>query len=68
MEDIEPLPETNTQKFTVGPSINCPLKECHFERVKTMEVKCSKCGRGYVLSPECEVKDGHIYIDNMFLI
>ena len=68
MDEAHELPKIEGEKLTIGPSVNCSNKTHEFDRIKSMEAKCRKCGVGYILSPDCEVKDGHIYIDNMFLI
>ena len=74
-QSVDPLPdssgefwkEAKTERIKLGPSITCERKAHEFIR-KGREAKCKKCPMGFVLSGQEEVKEGHIYLEDQFLI
>jgi hypothetical protein len=50
----------------LGP--NLITGEHNFTYISGTEVQCTKCPLGYVVGANTEIKDGHIYIENKFLV
>lgn len=42
--------------------------EHSFEYITGTEVMCTKCPLGYVVGPNVEIRDGHIYIEDKLLV
>jgi hypothetical protein len=70
---LDPLPKSSDD-YWQGADINkhelkeTPRCEHFFVRTKGTEVECKKCRMGYFLTPEFEVKQGHIYEHDTLII
>jgi hypothetical protein len=64
--NLNPLPASD-DKFWEYAEVNkiemskSPECEHYFVRTKGTEAECRKCRMGYFLTPEFQVKKGHIY-------
>lgn len=54
------------QLVKLGP--NLITGEHNFTHISGIEVQCTKCPLGYVVGPETEIKEGHIYIEEKLVI
>ncbi len=58
--------ESKPEMVTLKPNIIG--QEHYFEYVNGTEVMCTKCPLGYGVTPDTEVKDGHIYLEGNLVI
>ncbi len=65
-KDLENLQQEENNIVTLKPNIIC--SEHYFEYVNGTEVMCTKCPLGYGVTPDTEVKDGHIFLEGNLVI
>lgn len=54
--------------YKLQPSITCGKQEHFFKLVSASAAECTKCPVGYPLPLGSEICDGHIYINNKFVL
>ena len=57
--------EAEVKKIKLEDSPRC---NHYFERVSGIRAECKKCRVGYFLTPDIQVKKGHIYIEGELVI
>jgi len=60
--------EDGSELVRLKPSLNCKNNEHFFYRIGSQEAWCNKCPVGYPLSFGTEIREGHIYINDEFVI
>lgn len=73
MEKLEPLPPSNDAYWEHSEVDTVQLQgkrqcEHEFKHQTALEVECTKCRAGYVLSPGMVLRDGHIYKEGLFIV
>lgn len=75
LNKLDSLPPSDDEYFTKYEAdtkkIVLPkIQECkhYFVRKSGTETECQKCGAGFYLTPEFNVKEGHIFKEDQFVI
>ncbi len=55
------------EKYELHKPVTCKKEDHFFKEVAAGDVRCTKCGLGYLLG-DCEIIDGHIYLKGQILI
>jgi len=72
-ETLDALPESS-HKFWRGAEVNkitlrsAPKCSHYFIRRSGREVECRNCHAGFFLTPNWDVKEGHLYVDNKLVL
>lgn len=75
MKQLDPLPpssdeyftkyEADTSQITIKENARC---EHYFVRTSGMECECQKCHCGFYLTPDYQIKEGHLYQNEIIVI